>query len=87
MINRQVNAEPIPEPAVTIPQVTLEASHQVVGEADVVEPVAAVEGVDSGLRANEPPDHFRILIQNAPGNVLQMAIKKLTAFSHDLPLP
>jgi len=72
VIDSQVQAEPVPTPAETAPEVLAESLAQVRGQAKVVEAVPTVARVDAVPPTGQGPDDARVVLKQVPGDVLGM---------------
>jgi hypothetical protein len=71
-IGRQVDAEPIPQTAVSVSQMGLETTYEIIGQADIVEASSLIESIYTKTPSDHPPHNLRIRLHHLPRNVLEV---------------
>jgi hypothetical protein len=72
VMSGQIDAETVPSTDMTVLEMGPYPSHQITGQADVVERLIAVQGVDARLAANKLSNCLRILLKQFAGDSLEM---------------
>ena len=82
VVHRQIDAESIPPTPMPVSLMLLEATHQVGGKSDIVEPVTLVERVDAVVATDHLADHLGIGVEDLAGDGLEMGGYEMFAGSH-----
>ena len=72
----KVDTEAIPQAAVSIPSMVLQASRQVARETNLVKRSTPIECVDAGLSLYHFPNDFRVRIEHFAGHVFEVFYDK-----------
>jgi hypothetical protein len=85
VVLRQINAEAIPFTVVAVTQMAVDSAHEIARKPDVIELAASpIEGIDAGPSPNQLAHRVGIVIQNLPGNSLEVLHEQLTSSCHRL---
>jgi len=92
-IGGEVHTEPVPGSAVSVSQMALETTYQVIGQADIIKAPSLVESIHTKAPSDHSPHNLRVRFHYLPRNVLEMVYQqrpvdgfsRLGALSHYAP--